>query len=79
MPYATLSAQPVGPHKGDRRTHIFNIDTRNGVSMFTEDGSEVKLTDGKAAVTLDFVCQRCHQGTPISTLSNFAEGFHDKH
>jgi len=39
----------------------------------------VKLTDGKAAVTLDFVCQRCHQGTPISTLSNFAEGFHDKH
>ncbi len=47
--------------------------------MFTEDGSEVKLTDGKAVVTLDFVCQRCHQGTPISTLSNFAEGSHDKH
>jgi hypothetical protein len=77
MPYATLSAQPLGPHQGDKRTHIFNIDTRNGVSMFTDDGSMVKLTDGKAAVTLDFVCQRCHQGTPVSTLSNFAKGFHD--
>lgn len=79
MPYATLAAQPLGPHQGDRRTHIFNIDTRNGVSMFTEDGSEVKLTDGKAAVTLDFTCQRCHQGTPVETLSNFAKGFHDKY
>lgn len=77
MPYATLSAQPLGPHQGDKRTHIFNIDTRNGVSMFTDDGSMVKLTDGEAAVTLDFVCQRCHQGTPVSTLSNFAKGFHD--
>ena len=79
MPYATLAAQPLGPHRGDRRTHIFTIDTRNGVSMFTEDGSEVKLTDGKAAVTLDFTCQRCHQGTPVETLSNFAKGFHDKY
>jgi hypothetical protein len=78
MPYATLSAQPLGPHKGDRRTHIFSIDTRNGANMFTEDGSMVQLdADGKAAVTLDFVCQRCHQGTPISTLASFAKGFHD--
>ena len=80
MPYATLSAQPLGPHKGDKRTHIFNIDTRAGVSMFTDDGSEVKLDEnGKAAVTLDFTCQRCHQGTPVETLSYFAEGFHDTH
>ena len=78
MPYATLSAQPLGPHRGDRRTHIFNIDVRNGVSMFTEDGTMVNLdADGQAAVTLDFVCQRCHQGTPVNVLSQFAKGFHD--
>ena len=78
MPYATLSAQPLGPNMGDKRTHIFNIDTRRGVSMFTEDGSEVKLTDGKAAVTLDFVCGRCHQGKSDEVLSNFARDFHDR-
>jgi len=80
MPFATLAGQPTGPHKGDRRTHIFNIDTRNGVSMFSEDGESVVLDEnGKAAVTLDFVCQRCHQGKPVETLSHFAKGFHDKH
>lgn len=79
MPYATLSAQPLGPHKGDKRTHIFTVDTRAGVSMFTEDGSMVKLDeDGKAAVTLDFTCQRCHGGTPVETLARFAKGFHDR-
>ncbi len=27
MPYATLSAQALGPHQGDERTHIFRINT----------------------------------------------------
>jgi hypothetical protein len=79
MPWATLSAQPLGPHEGDRRTHIFTVDTRVGVSMFTEDGTMVKLDDnGKAAVTLDFVCQRCHGGKSIETRSKFATDFHDR-
>jgi len=79
MPYATLSGQPLGPHKGDKRTHIFSIDTRGDASMFTEDGSEVTLTDGKAAVTLDFVCQRCHQGRSVELLSYYAKDFHDRY
>ncbi len=80
MPYATLSAQPLGPHKGDMRTHIFSIDPRAGINMFSEDGSSVVLDDdGKAAVTLDFVCQRCHQGKPAETLSKFAKDFHERY
>jgi hypothetical protein len=80
MPYATLAAEPLGPNKGDRRSHIFYINTVATTDMFTEDGSEVKLDDnGKAAVTLNFVCQRCHQGKPLETLSSFAKNFHDKY
>jgi len=79
MPWATLSAQPLGPHKGDRRTHIFNIDTRADASMFSEDGSSVVLDSaGQAAVTVDFVCQRCHQGWELDLLSRIAEGFHER-
>lgn len=79
MPYATLSAQPLGPHQGDKRSHVFYINTNAFANMFTEDGQHVKLdANGKAAVTLDFTCQRCHQGTSLETLAKFAEGFHDK-
>jgi hypothetical protein len=76
MPYATLSAQPLGPYQGDKRTHIFSIDTRAYGNMFSEDGSSVVLTNGKAAVTLDFVCQRCHQGKSQEALSQFSRNFH---
>jgi len=76
MPYATLSGQPLGPHQGDEKTHIFRINPLAGANMFTDDGTQVKLENGQGAVTLDFVCQRCHQGTPLETLSHFAKGFH---
>jgi hypothetical protein len=46
--------------------------------MFTADGSEVLLTNGKASVTLDFACQRCHGGHSLNTLSVFAKGFHER-
>jgi len=70
MPLAGLStsfAPPVlvGPTAriGDVRAHIFRIDTENaGVdAMFTADGGAVrKDADGKAAVTVNYVCLRCH-------------------
>jgi len=70
MPLAGLNdsfAPPelVGPDAriGDVRAHIFRIDTENATAdaMFTADGSAVrKRTDGRAAVTTDFVCLRCH-------------------
>lgn len=73
MPYATKSATAatedvvgaMGARMGDIRTHIFNIN-RIMVgfnAMFDDDGNSVKKdANGQAAVTLDFVCLRCHNG-----------------
>jgi hypothetical protein len=79
MPYATKSAQALGPHQGDLQTHIFYIDTDPDANMFTEGGSFVKLDDnGKAAVTMDFACQRCHETASLEELALFARDFHDE-
>ena len=77
MPPATVSAGPLGPHEGDMKSHIFNINTDPSANMFTPDGSQLALTGGEGAVTLDFVCQRCHMGTSLDVLSKFAEDFHE--
>ena len=78
MPYATKSAQALGPHQGDLQTHIFYINTDPDANMFTEDGGFVQLDeDGKAAVTMDFACQRCHETASLDELALFAEDFHD--
>jgi hypothetical protein len=77
MPPATLSAQALGPHEGDLKTHIFYIDTDPAANMFTQNGGNVVLSGGKAAVTLDFACQRCHQGASLEELARFARDFHD--
>jgi opacity protein-like surface antigen len=80
MPFASKSAAALGPNQGDVRTHIFyiNTDPVDRSAMFTEDGSEVLLdSEGKASVTLDFVCQRCHETASLEELSKFAKGFHD--
>jgi hypothetical protein len=87
MPFATRSAAAATPEvvgaigrMGDTRTHIFRINTApsNYRAMFTGDGAAVARDDqGRAAVTLDFVCFRCHNGIgnagPISNL-DFASG-----
>ena len=80
MPFATKSAQPLGPNQGDVMTHIYyiNTDAVDRSAMFNEAGNEVLLDgDGKAAVTLDFVCQRCHETASLEELSKFSKGFHD--
>lgn len=93
MPLATKSAgsspaSVVGEmgRMGDTKTHIFRIDTRavDYTSMFVEGGGEVmRDSQGRAAVTMDFVCFRCHNGVGnagvIDTLdlaSGVAEGMH---
>jgi hypothetical protein len=77
MPYATKNAQPTGPYAADLQTHIFYIDTDPEANMFTDDGTFVKLDDnGKAAVTLDFACKRCHLTGDMTELGNFAKNFH---
>ncbi len=78
MPYATKSAQALGPHQGDVRTHIFYINHEADGNMFTEDGGFVALDgDGKGAVTMDFACQRCHETATLDELGKFAKDFHD--
>lgn len=77
MAPATLSGLPLGPSKGDMKSHIFNINTDPAANMFTADGSALALEDGEGAVTLDFVCQACHTGASLETLAKFAKDFHD--
>ena len=77
MAPATLSAQALGPNTGDMRSHIFYINTDPAANMFTQDGNNVALSGGKAAVTLDFACQRCHQGAALEELAKFAKDFHE--
>jgi len=63
MPDASKSAIANNIHDGDVATHLFAINTSvNGkADMFSPDLTVVALTDGKAAVTLDFACYGCHQ------------------
>lgn len=70
MTYATRSASiaevdVVGAsgRMGDTQTHIFRISTEpvGFEGMFTADGMEVvRDAAGRAEVTVDFVCLRCH-------------------
>jgi len=72
MTFATKSAASAPPavagpngRIGDVKTHIWYINTNNVdyTQMFSADGSTVrKDANGKAAVTVDFVCMRCHTG-----------------
>lgn len=74
MPYATKSgsANTFGSGRiGDTRTHIFRISTEadDYTSFFSDDGSEVRRdSSGRAAVTVDFVCLRCHNDAEGSTI-----------
>jgi predicted CXXCH cytochrome family protein len=92
MPYATksalaASAAVVGPiaKMGDTKTHIFRINTQavDSSQFFNEDGSAVtKDTQGRAAVTVDFVCLRCHNGIgsafelTLESAASIARGMH---
>lgn len=79
MPFATrsgasASSAVVGPfgHMGDTRTHIFRISTENKdyTGMFTPDGSQViRDSEGRAAVTADVVCLRCHNSVSLPSLA----------
>lgn len=65
--------------RGDVPTHIFAIDTRAVTrdSMFDAGGTTVRLdADGHAAVTLDFICLRCHQNETVDWASAYADGIH---
>ena len=79
MPFAVTtgpfaSSAVVGPlaRVGDTRSHIFRITTEpidfNG--FFTPDGSSVQRdSEGKAAISVDFVCLRCHNAVSLPNLT----------
>ncbi len=71
---------------GDTRSHLMNIDTmpRTFPSTLTADGTQLPTgADGKAAVTVDVVCLRCHHGggsafaLNLEAAASIAEGIHD--
>lgn len=95
MPFVgrTASSAPVDVvgelgRIGDTRTHIFRINpqAKSYTEMFLTDGHAVAKDEaGRAAVSLDFVCLRCHSGigsAPIignmDTVSEIATGMHGK-
>lgn len=79
MPFAaraisSAAADVVAPggKMGDTRTHIFRIETTQAVvpQLFTDDGLRVRRdARGRAAVTVDFVCLRCHNDQGPFTLT----------
>lgn len=77
MPYASKSADALGPFKGDVRTHLFTIATRADAQLFTADGNFVQLDGaGKASVTLDFACLSCHTTETLPWAAFYARNFH---
>ena len=80
MPFTGLSNSAAGAdimgrlgRMGDVRSHIFRIAVRDAdfTDMFTAGGTQVVTdSDGRAEVTVDFVCLRCH--TIDATVENNA-------
>jgi hypothetical protein len=95
MPYTGRSNAVAAPayfatvpgRAGDVRGHIFRIDTQSADfnAMFTPGGDAVqKDTQGRAAVTVDFVCLRCHHETgnafplTLEGARRIADGMHTR-
>ena len=92
MPFATRSGASATPDVnddlariGDVRTHIFRIETAANDFNFMFDNADdtVRMdAQGRAAVTVDFVCLRCHNGLgrafPLTTQGArvIADGMH---
>lgn len=91
MPYATVAATSTvinGGRFGNVRTHIFRIDpsAADFTTMFSNTGDTLSTDpSGQAALTLDFVCLRCHNGAGnafalnLQQASNIATGIHEPH
>lgn len=79
MPFAALAGAPspasvVGPygHIGDTRSHIFRLSGEqvDYTAFLTDDKTKVRLdSEGRAAITADMVCLRCHNPQSLPTLA----------
>jgi hypothetical protein len=79
MPFATLNGSfataavigTKGGRMGDTRTHIFRINSQpiDFTVFFNADGTQVvRDSQGLAAVTVDFVCLRCHNDAALPNI-----------
>ncbi|HPF41356.1 MAG TPA: hypothetical protein P5081_24600 [Phycisphaerae bacterium] len=69
---ATDAVVGTAGRMGDTRSHIFRINPANATftTMFSDDMTSVRLDDeGRAAMTIDFVCLRCHNGIGAFSIS----------
>lgn len=79
MPYAVRDASSAGEdfagplgRIGDTRSHIFRLSVREEdfTRFLTDDAGQVRLDEsGRAALTVDYVCIRCHNGDGLFPLS----------
>lgn len=91
MPFASRTGSSAvvgesGGRIGDTRTHVFRINTEpvGYTAMYSADLNRVqKDAQGRAAVTVDYVCLRCHHtgnGYPfkltVQSASEIALGIH---
>jgi hypothetical protein len=82
---STIVGESAG-RVGDVRTHVFRISTDpvDFTSMFAPDGNSVALdSQGRTAMTVDFVCLRCHNSDSsfpfrltIKSAAEIAAGIH---
>ena len=84
MPYLSKSAVSITVNyaggsvpKGDMRTHIQRIEVDPTWNMFTNDGSYVRLDNqGKAHISIDYVCLTCHTNKDINWAAANGTGIH---
>ena len=96
MPFASKNASMaseattggLGGRIGDTHTHIIYINTApdDFTSLFDAEGDKVVAgPSGRVAVTLDYVCLRCHNGLgsafslTLRSAAEIARGIHRQH
>ncbi len=73
MPYAAKSGATQGESgfQGDVRSHIFKIEVVDTLSIFTEDGSNVRVDPNYGvALNVQFACLGCHNSSSTDTIPN---------
>ncbi len=73
MPYAAKSGTKQGKSgfQGDIRSHIFKIEIDDTLSIFTEDGSNVRVdANYGVALNVQFACLGCHNNSATDSIPN---------
>jgi len=63
MPYTAKSGISRGTYVGDVQSHLWAINTDTTYEFLSDDGATVRTIDGKAMLSLKYVCYGCHEVT----------------